>query len=230
MKEFVLFEDEALDHTLVNGAQGIGLNLDARLIEEALPVELGAILTRQIIQVIEAPSFTEIVQRIQNQPPPNKPEGYQSRVWARYREGRTESMTFYRIKDSWQSHCLSLAGLAIALSLTATPSAIVPAANLLLTTWNNLVILRRPDDALMLDTYEALIKAQAALLSRGAIVKDPDVEDICREIQSGVSLISCEEVLEALKNLRERGLVEVSYWGHHSGDYADMENRWRPKL
>lgn len=139
-------------------------------------------------------------------------------------------MTFYRVKDSWQASCLSLAGLAIALSTSAAVGTITPAASLVFTTWKNLVTLRRPDDAIQLDTYEALVKAQVAFIKAKSAIKDPNIEDIYRAAQSGSTLGSVEQVLDGLKRLRECGLVEVSKWGQHSEDYLNPENKWRPKL
>ena len=230
MRELALFENEALHHALVDAAAKIDLKLDERSIEEALPDNLIILLTEQIVQVLEDPSFRDIVERIPNQPRPNQAEGYGLRLWARYKTSHPNSMTFYRIKDSWHSSCLSLAGLAIALATSATLGTIIPAAKLVLTTWKNLVTLRRPDDAIQIDTYEALVQAQAALLRTETSRKNPNAGDIYRSAKFGSTLESVEHVQNGLARLRERGLVEVSKWGEDSEDYQHPENTWRPRL
>jgi hypothetical protein len=230
MDEKVLFEDEAILYVLTNGASMIGLDLDARQFEESLPIDLSVKLTKQIVAVLEDPSFTALVEKIPDQQPPILPEGYGLRLRAVYTKGHPHLMAFYRVKSSWQASCLALVGLGVAIAVSSASGAIVPAAGLVLATWQSIVTLRRPDDAIQLDTYDALIKAQAALLKTTSASKDPTIRNILGAAEPGSTLDSFEKVLTGLTRLRERGVVEVSRWGKDSDDYSNPENRWRPKL
>jgi hypothetical protein len=230
MKEKALFEDEALTYAIENAAAKVGFEFDVTTLDGLLSDDLFVALTVQIAEVLENPQFTDVVEKIPNQPPPPLPQGYGLRLRTRYKQGHTESMTFFRIKDSWQSTALSLIGLGLALAYANPIGAIIPAANLVLNTWKNFVVLRRPDDSLQIETYEALVNAQAEIAKSKSVAKNPTVEDIHRVGKTKPTLVTLDNVLDGLKRLRERNLVEVASWGKNSDDYSNIQNRWRPKL
>src|SRR5258708_4171747 len=116
MTEKALFEDESLKYAIANGAAKAGCDFEVACLTELLSVDMAAALIEQIVEVLESPLFTAVVERIPNQPSPQLPQGYGLRLRTRYKQGRAESMTFFRVKDSWQSTALSLVGLVLALA------------------------------------------------------------------------------------------------------------------
>lgn len=222
-----LYENEALEHLVADGARRLNLQLDTSLVLDLLTMEIACNLHHQALQVLEQDDLKGVVERELDQSPPNRDAGYGMRLRTDYQGSTPNAMTFYRIKDSWQANCLSLAGLALALA-SASPSAVVPAASLLLNTWNNLVILRRPEDAAQLDAYESMVRAKVMLVQKKE-KRDPSVIEI-HAISINPSSKGLDETNCSLNRLRVRGLSEVSHWGNASLDYDCTENQWRPKL
>lgn len=232
MPEQSFFENEALTDAITAGLRHLGLNQTADRIEERIPTESAISLLKQIHSILEDPSFaSSIIARVPGQSPPSAPPGsLSSRLWIQYGEDKPEKMVFYRVKDSWQTTCLSLVGLTFALFAGSATAVIVPASGLLLNTWRNIVALRRPEDSLLLDAYESLLRAQASLLDESSGKRAPDVTDIHAAARQGSTLQSIEDTITGLKRLRDKGLVEVCDWAANSGDYDNPQNRWRPRL
>jgi len=230
MNQKAVYEVELLDYALSNASAIVAPTLDTRSLQESIPVDLAAELTRQLVAVLEDESFTAVSTRIANQRAPAPASGYGLRLRAKYKDGQPESMTFYRITDSWQSTALSLVGLAIALATQSHPGPIVPSASLVLNSWKQLVTLRKPADALEIDTYEALTAALAKLSMRTLSAKQPTALEVFDSRPEGSVLPTARDAIDGLKRLKELNLVEVASWGRNSGDYANELNRWQPKI
>ena len=225
-----MYEVELLEYALSNASPIVAPDLDTSSLQESLPADLVAELTRQLAEVLEDSSFTSVSTRIHNQTAPAAQSGYGLRLRKKYKDGEPDSMTFYRIKDSWQSSALSLLGLAIALATHSNAGPIVPSASIVLNSWKQLVTLSKPADALEIDTYEAMIAAFAKLSMRILSAKQPTALEIfdARHVNSVISKAS--DAIDGLKRLKELNLVEVASWGGNSGDYSHEGNRWQPRI
>jgi hypothetical protein len=230
MNQKAVYEVELLDYAISNASAIVAPNLDTRALQESMPVSLASEIIQQLAQVLDDQSFTALATRIAGQRAPAPASGYGLRLQADYKDGQPESMTFYRITDSWQSTALSLLGLAIALATHSHTGPIVPSAGIVLNSWKQLVRLRKPADALEIDTYEALTAALARLSMRTLSAKQPTALEVFDSRREGSVLSTIRDVIDGLKRLKQLSLVEVSSWGGNSGDDANESNRWQPKL
>lgn len=229
MSQQAIFEYQVLEYALSNASNYASVGIDANALEEALPFDCAQEISRQIVEVLDDSSFTEVVTRLPNQPPPASPSNYGLRLWTQRKDGQTTSVTFYRINDSWQSTALSLVSLGIALATKSHPGFIAPSAGILLNSWKQLVSLKEKD-RLEIDTYEALIRAMAKLATKTLSAKEPSPGEIFESRGECAVLATITDVTDGLKRLKELSLVEVTLWGGNAGDYSQKDNRWRPTI
>lgn len=230
MSQQAVFESEVLDYAFSNAAKNASIDVDPGLLQESLAVDCAVELARQFVEVLENDSFTSTLARVPDQPPPAPLTSYGLRLRNKYKDGKVSSMTFYRIKDSWQSTALSLVSLGIALATNSHTGVIVPSAGIVLSSWKQFVVLSTPANHLEIDTYEALIRAMARLATKTLSAKEPSVEDILAARDEDSELASIPDVIDGLKRLKELNLIEVTQWGEHPGDYSHPGNRWRPRI
>ena len=230
MKHKAVYEVELIDYAVTNALEIVAPDVDTQSFQESMRVDLAAEITRQLVEVLEDESFTAVITRIANQRTPAAVSGYGLRLRAEYRNGQPESMTFYRITDSWQSTALSLIGLAIALATQSHTGPIVPSASIVLNSWKQLVTLKKPAHALEIDTYEALTAALARLSMRTLSAKQPTAIEVFDSRLEESVMSTAADAIDGLKRLKELNLVEVTSWGRNSSDYANESNRWQPKI
>jgi hypothetical protein len=230
MSQQAIFEYQVLEYAFSSASKAASLELDTGSLEESLPVNFAAELNQQLVDVLEDISFTAVVARIPNQQPPVPSPSYALRLRAKYKDGQLNSMTFYRIKDSWQSTALSLVSIAIALAAQSHTGVILPSASILLNSWKQFVALSRPKDDLEIDTYEALVRAMAKLAMKTLSARQPSAAEIFTARAESVVLSMISDVVDGLKRLKELSLIEIAAWGGHGGDYSHPENRWQPRI
>jgi hypothetical protein len=230
MNQKAVYEVELLDYAIANALAIVAPDLNAQSLQESIRVDLAAEITRQLVQVLDNESFTAVSTRIANQRAPAAASGYGLRLRAEYKDGQPESMTSYRLTDSWQSTALSLLGLAIALATQSHTGPIVPSASIVLNSWKQLVTLRKPANALEIDTYEALTAAVARLSMRTLSAKQPTAVEVFDSRLEGSVMSTVADAIDGLKRLKELNLVEVASWGRNASDYANELNRWQPKV
>lgn len=160
------------------------------------------------------------IELIPDQPLPSR-NGYGLQLHAKEIGGKTQSITFYRLKDTWVREALLLLGATLGIAMMS-PAAAVPALNFVYNGWRNLLKLQRPQDALLIDTYKALL---ASADTAEGEVRWPAARTVSE--RSGLTI---EDTVAGLKRLSALDLTEVAQWADHSHDLENEHNIWKTKI
>ena len=209
------------EHHLLSNAVRLGsgrYGLDTPFPPEIVKLDA---LNDAIAECLHDPFLSEHVDIFDNQALPNS-DGFGAVLRRQIKDGKSQSITFYRLKDTWVRDSLLLLGATIGVVI-ATPAATVPAATLVKNLFSNLLTLRRDANAgELLDAYDALLNA---IVSVGS---GPWPSTL--QIQTLNSSMSLADITASLRRLKDLDLIEVNEWGDGCLDFEHPENRWKPKL
>lgn len=153
--------------------------------------------------------------------PEGEEHGFKSILWKHKREGVTQEIALFRIKDTLTENWLPVLGIAVAV-FTSPIGAAFSAAELARRIWRNFRKLKRPQDADAIEVLEAIVKCRAK-----AVTASDALEPTTRDIAATAGRISEGDVHAALKKLIGLQAVEVAEWGAQAGDLRHPENRWK---
>jgi hypothetical protein len=143
MSERRFFDSEALIDALVKSTTEIDLEFDTNLLLKKLRQNDADILNDAILQVLKESELVSDVEHHQTIPPPGQQQGFGLRLRRKIKDGHTEKVTFYRVKESLKTGYLSLVGLAAGLWMNS-PSVVIPGTSLLINSWRNFISLKHP--------------------------------------------------------------------------------------
>lgn len=221
------YESDVVIYTMMAGAKRTGIPVDSDRLEETVGVEAADELNDLLASLLADSGLKDAIEIIPEEAPPDTAKGFglrfrTAREMGKPVLGKPVLMRFFQIREVWVQSLLAAVGSALAL-YAASPSAGVSLATLARTVWTGLITLRRPADALQLDTYDALLVAIARKRQLG---EDATCLSAI-EIHGSSENKSLEVTVEGLRRLQALKLVEVASWAEASQDYNNPKNCWR---
>lgn len=222
MAERIFSESEALLDALSDALGSLDIGMYPQDILVGLSEGQIDALNDELVSIYDEMSPPDLVSRVEDQAIPRPPEGYGLRLRTQLEEGKPVRMDIYLVKKSWLTTALSLTSFSFALYM-GSPTAVLSAIGLIRNTWNNLFSLKRPEDALALECYDALLKVQAKKKQSSKIASYyPSLV----EIQSEAGHTKKEDTVNGMTRLLAQGLVKVKEWADQGHNYQHPDNRW----
>lgn len=170
-------------------------------------------------QLLSDADLSEWIELIPDQPMPNV-EGYGARIRTTRNNDQITSITFYKVKDAAFSTILGLTGFTVGV-LLLSPTLPLTGVSLLYTTLKNVVVLRREDNGIAIDAYEAFL-ATCTGNKRDKATTQEVLEKYPGKDRT--------ELRNGLITLSQKGILKLESWGGSTNDWEHLSNVWRLKL
>ncbi|SAL79919.1 hypothetical protein AWB71_06006 [Caballeronia peredens] len=228
MSDQRFYEIEATLAALTAGVKDLNAQGSPETLLDHIPDDKAGELNRLLVGL-----FSDLPpQNIAITPDVQLPQGMKDfgmRIGRTTKPGETlpAKMRFFRVSPSWQSLSINLIGLGLAIALVS-PTAVVPALNIVKTCFDGLVTLERDNDADAMTCFEAVIRWRVENAQEDATLW-PTLPEIIAQFDSlpNNNILDREKTLTALKRLEKLGIVTVAKWAATAGDMDQENNQWK---